>query len=107
MLQRRVWFKRPVLMGLAIGAVLLAGACPGRGDARPLQATAPSLGTAASFAVLAGSAVTNTGASIVTGDLGVSPGSAVTGFPPGIVVPPGTIHKGDAVAAQAQSDATT
>ncbi len=73
--------------------------------ARPLFATAPSLGTAASFAVLAGSTVNNTGPTIVTGDLGVSPGSAVTGFPPGIVLG-GTIHAEDAVALQAQNDVT-
>ena len=66
--------------------------------ARPLLATAPPLGTAASFAVLAASTVTNTGPTVVTGDLGVSPGSAVTGFPPGIVVD-GTIQAGNAVAA--------
>jgi len=63
-----------------------------------------SLGTAAQFAVLAGSTVTNTGATTVTGDLGVSPGNAVTGFPPGTVS--GTIHTGDPAAAQAQSDVT-
>jgi hypothetical protein len=68
-------------------------------------AIAPSLGTAASFAVLAGSTVTNTGPSIVSGNLGVSPGSAVTGFPPGMVVN-GVINAGNAVAAQAQSDLT-
>jgi len=62
------------------------------------------LGTAANFGVLAGSAVTNTGASIVTGDLGVSPGSAVSGFPPGIVN--GSIDVADATAAQAQIDLT-
>ncbi len=62
------------------------------------------LGSAASFAVLGGSTVTNTGTSNVYGDLGVSPGSAVTGFPPGIVNPPGTIYAADATAAQAQSD---
>jgi len=71
-----------------------------------LAATAPSLGTAQSFAVLGGSTVTNTGPSVIYGDLGVSPGSAVTGFPPGIVTPPGTIHAADAAAAQAQSDVT-
>ena len=71
-------------------------------------ATAPvGLGTASSFAVLAGQTVTNTGASIINGDLGVSPGTAVTGFPPGTVTPPGTIHAADPVAAQAQSDLTT
>ncbi|GAB2830427.1 hypothetical protein GCM10027176_38610 [Actinoallomurus bryophytorum] len=68
-------------------------------------ATAPvNLGTAAAFAVLAGTTVTNTGPTVVTGDLGVSPGSAVTGFPPGVVI--GTIHAADATAAQAQLDLT-
>ncbi len=67
------------------------------------------LGTAGSFAVLAGSTVTNTGTTVIHGNLGLSPGppTAVIGFPPGIVVPPGTIHAADAVAAQAQSDLTT
>src|SRR5581483_9368201 len=63
------------------------------------------LGTADSFAVLAGSTVTNTGPSTINGDLGVSPGTAITGFPPGTVN--GTIHAADAVAGQAQSDLTT
>lgn len=71
-----------------------------------LAATAPSLGTAESFAVLGGSTVTNTGNSIIRGDLGLSPGTAVTGFPPGIVVPPGTTHITDAVALGAQNAAT-
>jgi type VI secretion system secreted protein VgrG len=64
------------------------------------------LGTADPFAVLAGSTVTNTGATTVHGNLGVSPGTAITGFPPGIVSG-GTIHAADAVAMQAQSDLTT
>ena len=63
------------------------------------------LGAAGNFAVLAGSTVTSTGASQVTGDLGVSPGTAVTGFPPGTVN--GTIHAGDPAAAQAIADLTT
>lgn len=65
-----------------------------------------NLGTSASYAVLAGSTVTNTGTSVINGDLGVWPGAAVTGFPPGVVTPPGAIHAGDAVAQQAQSDLT-
>ncbi len=64
-----------------------------------------NLGTAASFAVLAGTTVTNTGPSTINGDLGVDPGTAVTGFPPGTLN--GTQHDADAVALQAQSDLTT
>ncbi len=63
------------------------------------------LGTADSYAVLAGQTVTNTGPSTINGDLGVTPGAAITGFPPGTVN--GTIHAADAVALQAQSDLTT
>jgi predicted small lipoprotein YifL len=64
-----------------------------------------ALGTAGNFAVLAGSGVTNTGATAVTGDLGVSPGTSVTGFPPGTIS--GATHAGDATAAQAKVDLTT
>jgi hypothetical protein len=64
------------------------------------------LGTADTFAVLAGTTVTNTGPSAISGDLGVSPGSAVVGFPPGTVTD-GVIHAADAVALQAQADVTT
>ena len=73
----------------------------------PGHAQAPNLGTAASFAVLGGTTVTNTGPSVINGNVGVSPGSAVVGFPPGILVPPGTIHAANAVAGQAQVDLTT
>lgn len=64
-----------------------------------------SLNTAQNFSVLGGSTVTNTGPTVITGNVGVSPGSAVTGFPPGIVVG-GTIHTANATAAQAQTDLT-
>ncbi|KAJ4144819.1 hypothetical protein LMH87_003689 [Akanthomyces muscarius] len=64
------------------------------------------LGTASSFAVLGGEAVTNTGFSKIYGDVGVSPGLAITGFPPGVITN-GITHAADAVAAQAQSDITT
>jgi hypothetical protein len=63
-----------------------------------------ALGRAGSFAVLGGSGVTNTGPTNVTGDVGVSPGTAVTGFPPGTAT--GTIYKGNNVTSQgAQADA--
>ena len=63
------------------------------------------LGTAADFSVLAGSTVTNTGASFLAQSLGVHPGNTAPGFPPGSVG--GEIHLGDAVALQAKSDLTT
>ena len=66
---------------------------------------APTLGTVQNFAVLGSSTVTNTGPTILTGDLGVYPGSAITGFPPGIVIA-GTTDAADAVALQAQNDNT-
>lgn len=65
-----------------------------------------SLGTAQNFGVLGGSTVTNTGATTVNGNVGVSPGTAVTGFPPGVVVG-GAIHSNSVVAMQAQNDLTT
>jgi hypothetical protein len=71
-----------------------------------VAAVAPvGLGTAGSYGVLAGTTVTNTGPSLIRGNLGGSPGTAVTGFPPGIVIG-GTIHAADAAAAGAQTDLT-
>ena len=89
--------------------VLLCGATTVSLIATPLVSahsavSSPSLGTAGYFAVLGSSTVTNTGPTNVTGDLGVSPGTAVTGFPPGVMN--GTIHGGDSVALQAQHDAS-
>jgi hypothetical protein len=74
--------------------------------ASPAAATSPpspaNLGTAAGFGVLAAGAVSNTGASVIIGSLGVDPSTAVTGFPPGVVT--GTIHKDDSAALQAKDD---
>ncbi len=100
--------RRPGYAWLAVVPVAAAGAIALFIASQPaLAETAPvGLGTAGSFAVLAGTTVTNTGPSTISGDLGVSPGTAVTGFPPGIVSN-GTIHSADGVAAGAQSDLTT
>jgi len=68
------------------------------------QASVP-LGAAGAFAVLAGSTVTSTGATALTGDLGSSPGSAITGFPPGTRT--GATHAGDAASATGMVDLTT
>ena len=73
----------------------------------PVQTTVHgtvSLGGASGLAILAGSAVTSTGATTITGDLGLSPGSSVGGFPPGILN--GTQHINDVVSNQAKLDLT-
>ncbi len=95
----KVGLSAGMAVALAIGLLATGGTALAAGPA-PV-----GLGTATSFAVLAGTPdVTSTGATIITGDLGISPAAAVTGFPPGTVS--GTIHKADAVAVQAQSDLT-
>jgi Ice-binding-like len=86
---------------LAVTIAALVASAPAASGA----VAAVGLGTAGSFGVLSGSTVTNTGQSVVHGDLGVSPGTAVTGFAPGIVT--GAEHRADGVAAGAQSDLTT
>ena len=85
---------RPLLGWVALSVCLQAAQLP------------VNLGSAGTFTALAGSTVTNTGPTIVNGDVGVSPGSAVTGFPPGSVVG-GAIHAADGPAALAQGDLTT
>lgn len=91
--------RQTVLANLGLVVILLAS-----GPAA--AAVAPPLGAAQSFAVLGATPnVNNTGPTIVTGDLGVSPAAAVVGFPPGTVI--GTIHAADATAAGAQSANTT
>ena len=98
------------VVGVALALLSAVSAPPDEIDTPFLlvggTATAVPLGTAAGFAVLAGSTVTSTGPTVVSGDLGVAPGTAITGFPPG-VVDDGTQHAADAVAAQARSDLTT
>jgi hypothetical protein len=72
------------------------------------QAAPVPLASAATFEVLAGSTVTSTGPTIITGgNLGLSPGSAVTGFPPATLTSPAVMQVTDPAAAQAQLDLTT
>jgi hypothetical protein len=73
----------------------------------------PPLGTLANFAIIAGTGITNTGPSVISGtaalpgDLGSST-ATITGFPPGIVVPPGIIHAiNDGPTITAQNSLTT
>jgi hypothetical protein len=81
-----------------------AATAPEGNDRVTSMAVAPGLGTAGSFAVLGGSTVTNTGPSVLNGDLGVSPGTAIVGFPPGVFT--GTLHAADATALSAQGSVT-
>lgn len=107
--------SQPLMVGLVYTATITTGAKDTGGTALAMShvwhfttdacGQAPiSLGVAGNFAVLAGSTVTNTGLTTVTGDLGVSPGTAVTGFPPGILV--GTQHT-DPTSATAIANLTT
>lgn len=89
---------RRIIVALTVGAATIAA--PAAADA------AVGLGTADPFVVLGGSTVTNTGPSVLNGDLGVSPGTALVGFGLPAVVN-GATHATNAVAAQAQLDLTT
>lgn len=93
----------------ATAACALAGAMVLVLASSSQAATSVGLGTADSFAVLAGTGVTNTGPSIVNGDLGTSPTPAVTGFGGGPTngTVNGSIHQADALAGQAKDDLLT
>ena len=100
---QKVW-----LAALSVsGSVVLAGGIVAFTPLVAAAASVPSvdLGTAGSYSVLAGSTVTNAGSSTLQGDLGLSPGTAVTGFPPGLIS--GTTNVANANAEQAQVDTTT
>ena len=94
-------------LGAALLAFLMAGVVLTLGNTAYAAdvATVP-LGTSVNYSVLGASTVTNTGASVLNASLGLSPGSSITGFPPGLVVAPGTIETTTPAALQAQSDLT-
>jgi hypothetical protein len=89
-----------VVFGSTLAALALS---PGDALAAPPPV---ALGAAGPFAVFAATTVTNTGASTVNGDLGVSPGTAMTGFGSPAVVN-GTMHAGDGPAAAAHTNLVT
>jgi hypothetical protein len=96
-----------LLIALAITPLLFIGACKKDESKVPKQKVAMesvNLASASGFAVLAGAAVTNTGETVVTGDLGLSPGTSVGGFPPGLLN--GTLRVNDEIANNAKLDLT-
>ncbi len=81
---------------------------PPAGAEPKMSGNSVDLNSASNFAVLAGTAVDNTGKTAVHGgDVGASHGPDIIGFPPGTVSPPHTTHAADAVALQAHTDLTT
>jgi hypothetical protein len=90
------------LVALTSAAALLVA---GSTASAAIVPTVP-LATSANYSVLAGQTVTNTGPSVLNNSAGLSPGTSITGFPPGIVTPPAIIDATSAAAAQAQLDLT-
>ena len=90
------------LVAVATATVLLT---VGTQASAAIVPTVPLL-TSANYSVLGGTNVTNIGPSSLSGSLGVSAGTSITGFPPGIVNPPGVTDNANGASAQAQLDLT-
>jgi hypothetical protein len=108
---------KKIIINLTISAVVIIAGCkkstdsvattPANPNVITLQSTVQPtvvLAGSANIAILAGAAISNTGATIITGDLALSPGTSIGGFPPGILN--GTQHINDATANQAKVDLT-
>ncbi len=98
-----------------VASLVIFGGCNKKSDETPVgsttQITIPlqttlhakvNLVGASGLAVFAGSAISSTGATVITGDIGLSPGSSVGGFPPGILN--GSLHINDSISNQAKLD---
>lgn len=103
------------MTALVLTTAVLLGACndndPSPSNANPVvipiqttSQTTVALGSTSTLAVLAGSSITSTGATTITGDMGLSPGTSIGGFPPGILN--GTQHINTGTATQAKLDLT-
>ena len=101
-LQRRFAPFGTTLVAIVAATSLLLGG----GVAEAAIVPTVPMGTADDYSVLAGTTVTNTGATVLNQSLGLSPGTDITGFPPGIVNPPGVIEQTTPAAAAAQLDLT-
>lgn len=102
-LRRRISLAFASIFGvLTLMMMILLASAP----ASAASPTTVGLGTSGTFAVLAGTTVTNTGSTVLSGNLGLDPGTSITGFPPGSVIN-GSTYTADPTALQAQSDLTT
>lgn len=100
---RKRTVSRFAFVGLALAALSVSTF---GGTAEAGIVAAVPLATAGSYSVLAGTTVTNTGPSVLAESIGVYPGTAVEGFPPGTVTPPGVIDAGGETSLIAQNDLT-
>lgn len=109
--QSRTTRSRGLVPRLAVVAALATGTALALAASQSATAgivPTVQLATAGNYSVLGASTVTNTDTPTVLGQsLGLSPGTAITGFPPGTVVAPATIEAHNAVTEQAQIDLTT
>ncbi len=107
--------SKQILTTLALALVVIIASCKkddnnndsGSDSSVPSQSTVQTsvaLAAVSNFAVIAGASITNTGGTIITGDLGLSPGTSIGGFPPGILN--GSLHINTATANQAKLDLT-
>lgn len=96
---RRVAFSS---LAVALGLAMSVGAI-GQANAYTNPSPTVDLGAAQSFAVLGAETVTNTGPSTISGDVGVTAGAAITGFPPGVITGSYGLHSNTTAAIDAKA----